>query len=405
MEKKYKVYAKLNLMSLFFIAVSFISITLAWFAYSGLAKVSTEIDVKAWYIEFQQGTKTVSNNIIISTSEIYPGMDPVTEKINIKNLGDSDAQITYSIVEARILDENLDSTSEEGYLEDKLSHEYPFHINVNLSKKYAVALDGSSELEVSLSWPLDSDNDTLDSTWGSLAYKFQKSEEEKLLADETYQIRPSIKIIISVKAEQSIITNDSIDSKYNLGDIILYDVEKNESCTEMSSTCLKTYIIDLENKVGDTNVTLLPDLYNTYTEGSYNDYTSLFTSITSNWNVTTRTLVAEDLLKIISTDVVNSYLIRDGLSDLIIGNLQYKTRATEILQNAISYNGYYRFNNQKFPYFLTSKCYWINTNYNDTSAFALKKIDDTYSKIYPELKESTCNVVPVIIASKTNLES
>ena len=78
MEKKYKVYAKLNLMSLFFIAVSFISITLAWFAYSGLAKVSTEIDVKAWYIEFQQGTKTVSNNIIISTSEIYPGMDPVT---------------------------------------------------------------------------------------------------------------------------------------------------------------------------------------------------------------------------------------------------------------------------------------------------------------------------------------
>lgn len=405
MEKKYKVYAKLNLMSLFFIAVSFISITLAWFAYSGLAKVSTEIDVKAWYIEFQQGTKTVSNNIIISTSEIYPGMDPVTEKINIKNLGDSDAQITYSIVEARILDENLDSTSEEGYLEDKLSHEYPFHINVNLSKKYAVALDGSSELEVSLSWPLDSDNDTLDSTWGSLAYKFQKSEEEKLLADETYQIRPSIKIIISVKAEQSIITNDSIDFKYNLGDIILYDVEKNEACTEMSSTCLKTYIIDLENKVGDTNVTLLPDLYNTYTEGSYNDYTSLFTSITSNWNVTTRTLVAEDLLKIISTDVVNSYLIRDGLSDLIIGNLQYKTRATEILQNAISYNGYYRFNNQTFPYFLTSKCYWINTNYNDTSAFALKKIDDTYSKIYPELKESTCNVVPVIIASKTNLES
>ena len=50
MEKRHKVYLKLNLMSIFFIVVSFISVTLAWFAYSGLASVATEVNVKAWYI-------------------------------------------------------------------------------------------------------------------------------------------------------------------------------------------------------------------------------------------------------------------------------------------------------------------------------------------------------------------
>ena len=47
-----KKHLKLNIMSLFFVAVSLLSITLAWFAYSGIANTATEVDVKAWYIEF-----------------------------------------------------------------------------------------------------------------------------------------------------------------------------------------------------------------------------------------------------------------------------------------------------------------------------------------------------------------
>ena len=37
MDRKYKAYLKLNVMSLFLIAISSISVTLAWFAYSGFA--------------------------------------------------------------------------------------------------------------------------------------------------------------------------------------------------------------------------------------------------------------------------------------------------------------------------------------------------------------------------------
>ena len=45
MAKRYKKYLKLNIMSLFFAGLSFISITLAWFAYSGLVTAKTEINV------------------------------------------------------------------------------------------------------------------------------------------------------------------------------------------------------------------------------------------------------------------------------------------------------------------------------------------------------------------------
>jgi len=66
---KYKRYAKINIISLFFIAVSFMSVTLAWFAYSGLTDVQTEIGVKAWYIKFDKvGQKMDSNNLVIICS-------------------------------------------------------------------------------------------------------------------------------------------------------------------------------------------------------------------------------------------------------------------------------------------------------------------------------------------------
>ena len=47
MKRKHKIFLKANIMSLFFIAVSFISGTLAWFAYTGLSDVATEIDIRA----------------------------------------------------------------------------------------------------------------------------------------------------------------------------------------------------------------------------------------------------------------------------------------------------------------------------------------------------------------------
>lgn len=402
MNRRRRVYVKLNLLSLFFIAVSLTSITLAWFAYSGIASVDTEIDVKAWYIEFQKDNTAVTNNIVISLSDIYPGMDTVSEKVDINNMGDSDAEISYKIESARILDEDLVGLDPLA-LEDKLSHDYPFHLNINLSNNYATSKDGHSQIEVSVSWPLDSDNDEVDSEWGNRAFAFQKSENDKFNLDPNYQIRSSLKVVISVKAEQYMNSNESPDLNYGLGQVVLYDVVNNKVCNELGGTCIKTYVIDNNNKVGDNSVTLLPDLFGSYKSGTYDEYTSLFNDLASEWKVNLRPLKVEDVLKIVSNDVTNSVLVRGGLSNDIIGHLKYNDRINTELNKAVSYNGYYTFMNSRFNYLMTSRCYWLNNEYND-GAFALVKVDNDTSKIYKEDRSNSCNIVPVITVSKGNLK-
>lgn len=409
MKPRHKKYLKLNLISIFFIVVSFTSVTLAWFAYSGLARVSTEVGVKAWYIEFEKDGEAVSNDIVISLPDIYPGMDTVNETVNIKNLGDSDAQVKYSIISARILGNVADNyvvdgvTTTSPHVEDIISHDYPFHININLSRGYVLSKGEQSVFEVSVSWPLDSDNDAVDSSWGAAAYEFQQSEQALKAADANYQIRPSIQIVISASAEQYLGEDTSSDTKYNLGSTVLFDVVNNEVCTVVSSTCIETSIIDVDNKLGDETVTLLPKPSTVYLSGIYNDYSSMFTTLTSGWTVSTRSLLASDILKIISTDVTNSFLIRDSISDMIIGKLDYGSRMNTEITRAINYSGYYKYVNAKFSYLAAANCYWTNSEYDSTKGFAIKAIDELNSKIYGESKTSSCNVVPVIIVNKTNL--
>jgi hypothetical protein len=392
--------------SLVFIVVSSISVTLAWFAYSGLSKVSTEIGVKAWYIELEKDGQVVSNDVVISLSEVYPGMEIVDEKINIKNLGDSDAQVKYSIVSARILGKEEDNyfvseSTTSPYVEDLLSHNYPFHININLDRGYVLSKGEDNVFEVSVSWPLDSDNDEFDSYWGIEAFKFQENEDNLKLLDPEYQVRPAIEVVISVIAEQYLESDTSSDPNYNLGDTIYYDVVNNAPCIEVSSTCLKSYVLDVNNKTIDSTVTLLPDPTNTLVSSTFSDYSSSFSSLVSTWTVTNRALEVDDALNIISLDIINSLLVRENISDSIIGNLSYDNRIITEKTKAITYNGYYKYLNESFNYLSSSTCYWTNTEYDASNGFALKEIDTTYSKLYNEPKTTSCKVVPVIIVNKT----
>lgn len=405
MERKHKLYFKLNLFSIFFIAVSFISMTLAWFAYSGLSTVETEIDVKAWYIEFEKDNNTVSNDIVISLSEIYPGMDTISEEVTINNLGDSLAEIDYEITSARILDTeySTDNNIDSEYIEDQLSHNYPFNINIALEKNYVREGGDTSMFNVSISWPLDSDNNEADSYWGTEAYKFQLNENKKYENDSSYQPRTSIKIVISVNATQHLNTLESVDTKYKMGNLVLYDIANNRSCNTLGGTCIKTHVITEKSLIGDDTIKLLPNVYDTYLESTFDNYNSTLQSLVSTWNVKTEALTVDDLLNVISKDVFNSQLVRDGLSNSIIGNLKYENRMTTELSKAIKYNGYYSYDATLFDYLISSKCYWTSSSYNETNAFAFTKIDNKSGKIYPNMKTSTCSVVPVIIAPKSNI--
>ena len=135
MNKKLKII-RANLVTVALAVTSFMAVTLAWFAYSGLSSMTTDIDVKAWHIELTKDGEAISNQIEISLSDIHPGMDLVSEKMEIKNMGDSDASLKYIVTSARILGNEEDYYEYDEinpntlYIEDSISHNYPFHINM-----------------------------------------------------------------------------------------------------------------------------------------------------------------------------------------------------------------------------------------------------------------------------------
>lgn len=399
MDKRRKVNIRLSIMSITFMVISFISVTLAWFAYSGLSKVDTDVTVKSWYIEFKRGEEVATKDIVISLDDVKPGMETNTEEIVINNKGDSDASIKYKIEYVKILNEDnmtssLDTTSD--YIEDAIAHNYPFHINIGLDRNNVLLKGEENRFKISVSWPLDSGDDKLDSLWGNKAYQYQK---------DTNSSSPLIKIGISLIAEQVIEDDENeLDHNYDLGKLILYDVKDNKACNNISSTCIKTHVIDTKNKIADDTVTLLPSFDNNYLENTFYNSDSLYNNIISSWSANTRKLSVEDVLKVISTDIDNTIIKKEGLSDLILGKVDYKTRASTILDNNSNNNASYVFKNSTFLYLASNTCYFLDGHDNSTFAYSLAKIDNDTSSINMVSKDKTCKVIPVIIASKNSLK-
>lgn len=415
MKKRHKIFLKINLTSLFFIVISFVSVSLAWFGYAGLTEVKTEIDIKSWYIRLnkvgEDDKPYETNNITITLPEIYPGMEPVIERIKIKNLGDSDTNIYYSISKVRILD-NIENEYEVGEkitkeeLEDILSHHYPFHINMNLTKRYAVKEKGESIFEVSASWPLDSGDDIEDTAWGREAYDFKNNE----ILNNTD--RPAVQLVISVIAEQYVPGDDASNPLYNLGDKILYNVKENKICQNISEDCIETTILNVNSKLGDETITLLPNLNNNNLvtfDNSNDELNQVITNWSSDTKNKTRLITISDILKIISTDITSSNIIRSDISSRILGTLSYNNRMKNEVEELIEYNGYFSYKSSNFDYFTSNDCYWINNDFNinneydSNNAFSYSKIDDNMSKLYGNLKSNTCKVLPVIVLNKIDL--
>lgn len=400
MEDKHKKYFKANLISLFFLAVSFISVTLAWFAYSGFASGGVNVDIKAWYIEFN-GKSEANNEIIIPLTNLYPGMDTVIESVNIKNKGDSDAKLSYEIKSVRILDDELDTSVDQNILRDTLSNGYPFSIDVALSREYIDGGGGKASIDLSVSWPLDSGDNDWDSSWGIKTYDFQDNEAKKEALDSSYQARSSVKVVINLIAEQNI---DKFT--YNTGNMILFDPELNERCDVIGeNSCYRTNLITPYYDDSE-NVKLLPNILNNYGSGDFNSYSSLITSVSDNWATQAGPLELRDLLNLVSNDVHNTYLIRkeSNLSDSIVGYIGEENRFEKyISEKVIDKKGYFVFDSTVYDYLDTNKCYWINKEYDSDRAFAFTKLEEGKMKIYPENKERICYIVPVLSIPRDEL--
>ena len=305
---------------------------------------------------------------------------------------------------------------------------------MSLSKNFVTAKTDVTTFKVSISWPLDSGSDELDkidSVWGTNAYNFKLEEQKKKGIDKNYQIQAPIKLDIQLTAEQYIETPESSDITYRLGNEILYDTklnlrcyeegetcirtnvigneilydtELNKRCYKESETCIRTGEIDINNKISDETVTLLPKVNKEYSTGKFDEINALYQTQVSDWNVDTRLLTIKDLLSIISRDIKDSVIVRPNASDLIIGNLKYENRADTVIRKTIESKGYFKFLN-KFSYFNSDDCYWLSSEYDTENGFAVSKIiEDSSLKIHSNLKTIECKVIPVIIAEKVNLK-
>ena len=150
-------------------------------------------------------------------------------------------------------------------------------------------------------------------------------------------------------------------------------------------------------------MTLLPKTIKEYPAGTFNDINYLYQQQITNWKVNTRLLTSNDILKVVSKDIKESVIVRENLSDLVIGNLNDSNRITLVKQKVIDKDGYYKFLN-KYSYFVSNDCYWMNEEYNADKAFAVGKLDQDSMKLYGELKTSTCKVIPVLIVEKNKLK-
>jgi hypothetical protein len=114
-------------------------------------------------------------------------------------------------------------------------------------------------------------------------------------------------------------------------------------------------------------------------------------------------LEAKDILKVISKDINSTFIVTPNISDAILGTVKYNNRADDILKKVSNTNGYITYD-KKYKLFNTDKCIWTSTKYNNNQGYAYK-LDNDKSKLYGESNNTTCNILPVIIAQKSNIIS
>lgn len=206
MKGKFKVRFKkkitgINLLSIFFFAMSLISMTFAWFAFSKVVSSDMDIDVKAWSIDISD-ENNLSNDLNIEIDTLAPGMENYDKTITINNNGDIDADLSFDITYLRIYYQEYDVTNQRELLES-LQQDFPFKFNFALKEKLLKA-GNNTTFNIQVSWQLDSGNDELDTYYGNQASIFKHFEMENKKLDSSYTMKTPLELRISLKTQQHV---------------------------------------------------------------------------------------------------------------------------------------------------------------------------------------------------------
>ena len=94
---------KSTILKLSLIMLNFICATFAWFTYTMMLDPTVEVNLSAWQVDFKDTTGSLGTSMQFQVGEFYPGMTDYKKEIQIENLGDRAANITYHIGTLKIL--------------------------------------------------------------------------------------------------------------------------------------------------------------------------------------------------------------------------------------------------------------------------------------------------------------
>lgn len=184
---------RLRRRTLFFLILTLMANTFAWFIYSNKVSNNITTGVKSWKINFKQDGVDIVNNVEFKIDSIYPGMPDYTNSLSITNIGETAANISYEAEEIKILDEfyNSDMYSSTDLI-NRLKDNYPFKMNFSINNQ-EVGTGQTSEFTFSLVWPYESGHDEADTYWGKKSASFKEQYPDK------EQIAIKVKIIAGQK--------------------------------------------------------------------------------------------------------------------------------------------------------------------------------------------------------------
>lgn len=191
-----------------FLIVLLAANTFAWFIYATKVDNHISVHVKSWNVVFEAGDNQVTNNINLTVDDLYPGMEDYSYEIKAYNRSEVSATLSYKILSARILNQEfitvdgraeLNQQPQEGdltsqQLKSKLLNDYPFSIDINISDTYMELGSGEEDFSFDVTWPYESQNDELDTTWGINAAAYKEAHPNNS------SISIQVKIIITQNA-------------------------------------------------------------------------------------------------------------------------------------------------------------------------------------------------------------
>ena len=190
--KRKKIIKKVKFKTLFLLMITLASNSFAWFIYT--TKVSSNISAKVreWNVSFDVNGENVEKTIEINIDSLYPGMTTYTQTLTASNSGEARAQISYEVIRANILGDDLTSMNySDIQIINYLRSYYPFSIDFHVSNDI-VQSNSEETITISVSWPYESGQDEEDTKWGNLAYTYHSSQLDT----------PSIDLSIKITAYQ-----------------------------------------------------------------------------------------------------------------------------------------------------------------------------------------------------------